>query len=118
MSAKTRSSCAEAPRAEAVSQAAATWLGLLREEAGDAEGARGFYAAAVAANPQAEPAWANWGILEGRAARWDESERLLRRVVELRPEGAKGWYDLSICLERQGRTEEAAEAAARAAALW
>ena len=81
-------------------------------------GAREFYAAAVEANPRAEPAWANWGILEGRAARWAESERLLRRVVELRPEGAKGWYDLSVCLERQGRTNEAAEAAARATALW
>ena len=100
------------------SAAAATWLGLLREKAGDADGAREFYAAAVAANPQAESAWANWGILEGRASRWIESERLLRRVVELRPEGAKGWYDLSICLERQGRTQEAAEAAARATALW
>ena len=100
------------------SATAATWLGLLREEAGDAAGAREFYAAAVEANPRAEPAWANWGILEGRAARWAESERLLRRVVELRPEGAKGWYDLSVCLERQGRTNEAAEAAARATALW
>lgn len=100
------------------SAAAATWLGLLREEAGDADGARAFYRAAVQANPQAEAAWVNWGIVEGRAENWAESERLLRRVVELRPEGAKGWYDLSVCLGRQGRADEAEAAAARATALW
>jgi hypothetical protein len=100
------------------SATAATWLGLLREEAGDTAGARAFYAAAVEANPQAGPAWANWGILEGKAQNWAESERLLRRVVELRPEQAKGWHDLSVCLAGQGRSEEAAAAAARAAALW
>lgn len=100
------------------SAAAATWLGLLREEAGDADGARAFYQAATEANPDAVLAWSNWGILEGRAENWPEAERLLRRVVELRPEGAKGWHDLSVCLAAQGRPEAAAEAAARAAALW
>lgn len=100
------------------SAVAATWLGLLREEAGDAAGAVEFYKAAVEANPQAEVAWGNWGILEGRRGNLAEAERLLRRVVELRPEGAKGWYDLSVCLKQMGRTEEAGEAAARAAALW
>ena len=97
------------------SAVAATWLGLLCEEAGDADGARKFYQAAVAANPQATAAWNNWGILEGKAENWAESERLLRRVVEIRPESGKGWRDLSVCLESQGRAEEAAEAAARAA---
>lgn len=99
------------------SAAAATWLGLLREEAGDAEGARAFYRAAVEANPRAASAWANWGMLEGKAENWSEAERLMRRVVEIRPESGKGWRDLSVCLEMQGRAEEAAEAAARAAAL-
>jgi hypothetical protein len=93
---------------------AATWLGLLREQAGDSDGARAFYAAAIAANPQADAAWANWGILEGKAENWPESERLLRRSVELRPEDVKGWYNLAVCLDQQGRKEEAA--AARAAA--
>ncbi|MGD9782220.1 MAG: tetratricopeptide repeat protein [Kiritimatiellia bacterium] len=97
------------------SAAAATWLGLLREGAGDAEGARAFYRAAVEANPQAASAWANWGMLEGKAGNWSASERLLRRVVEIRPESGKGWRDLSVCLERQGRAEEAAAAAAQAA---
>ena len=73
--------------------------------------------AAVAANPQADAAWIDWGVLEGRAENWAESERLLRHAVELRPQGAKGWQNLAVCLERQGRTEEAAQAAARAAAL-
>lgn len=99
------------------SATAATWLGLLRAEAGDLDGARSWYEAATAANPHATAAWINWGILEGRAGNWVESERLLRRAVELRPEGAKGWHNLAIFLERQGRLDEAAEAAARAAAL-
>ncbi len=99
------------------SATAATWLGLLRKEAGDADGAREFFKAAVAANPQADAAWIDWGVLEGRAENWAESERLLRHAVELRPQGAKGWQNLAVCLERQGRTEEAAQAAARAAAL-
>lgn len=99
------------------SATAATWLGLLREDAGDAEGASAFYRAAVAANPQASPAWINWGILEGKAGRWIESERRLRRAVDVQPRNAKGWQNLAICLEGQGRREEAAEATARAAAL-
>ena len=98
------------------SAAAATWLGLLREEAGDAEGARAFYRAATEANPRAAPAWINWGALEGRAGNAAEAERLLRRATEVRPEGAEGWHNLAACLERQGRPAEAAEAAARAAA--
>ena len=97
------------------SATAATWLGLLREEAGDPEGARALYAAAVEANPQADSAWVNWGILEGKAGRWEESERLLRRAVEVRPEGTMGWHNLAICLAGQGRAEEASAAAARAA---
>ena len=89
----------------------------MREEAGDAEGARAFYQAAVAANPQAVPAWINWGVLEGKGGRWEESERLLRRAVEIGPRNAKGWQNLAVCLRGQGRAEEAAVAAARAAEL-
>jgi hypothetical protein len=88
--------------------------GLLREEAGDAEGAAAFYQAAVEANPQAERRGGTGAFWKAGAGIWAESERLLRRVVEMRPEGAKGWHDLSVCLERQGRRTEAAEAAARA----
>ena len=99
------------------SATAATWLGLLREEAGDAEGARAFYQAAVAANPQAVPAWINWGVLEGKGGRWEESERLLRRAVEIGPRNATGWQNLAVCLRGQGRAAEAAVAAARAAEL-
>ncbi len=99
------------------SATAATWLGLLREAAGDPVGARQFYEAAVKVNPRADAAWVNWGILEGRAGAWAESERLLRRAIEVRPEGEKGWRNLAVCLERQGRTAEAQAAAERAAAL-
>jgi len=99
------------------SATAATWLGLLREEAGDAEAARGFYRRAVEANPHAVSAWINGGILEGKAGKWEESERWLRRAVAVQPEGARGWHNLAVCLEQQGRRDEASVAAARAKAL-
>ena len=99
------------------SATAATWLGLLRAEAGDADGARAFYQAAVEANPQAGKAWCNWGVLEGQAGNLVESERLLRQAVAVRPEGAEGWHNLAVCLEKQGRKTESAAAAARAAEL-
>jgi len=41
----------------------------------------------------------------------------LRRAVEIRPQAPLGWHNLAICLDRQGRTEEAAAAVARAAEL-
>lgn len=99
------------------SATAATWLGLLRAEAGDADGARAFYRAAVEANPQAGKAWCNWGVLEGQAGNLVESERLLRQAVAVRPEGADGWHNLAVCLEKQGRKAESAAAVARAAEL-
>ena len=89
----------------------------MREEAGDAAGAREFDRAATEANPHAVVAWINWGVLEGRAEAWAESERLLRRAVELHPGSAKGWSNLATCLEGQGRAAEAADAAARADSL-
>ncbi len=99
------------------SATAATWLGLLREEAGDVAGAREWYARAAAANPHDAAAWINRGILEGRAGNWGESEAWLRRAVEIRPESARGWHNLAVCLEGQGRAGEAAEAAERALRL-
>ena len=45
------------------------------------------------------------------------SLRILRQLVEARPDDARGWHNLAVCLEGQGRTAEAEEAAARAAAL-
>ncbi len=95
------------------SATAASWLGLLREEAGDPDAAREWYATGTAANPYSFAAWLNWGILEGRQGNWAESERLLRRAIDVRPENPRGWHNLAVCLERQGRVVEAAEAAAR-----
>lgn len=101
------------------SATAATWLGLLREDAADPAGARVWYQAAIAANPQAAPAWANWGMLEAKAGNLTTAEPLLRRVTELQPDNPKGWRDWATCLAQMGRAEEAAAAhrvaAARAA---
>jgi len=99
------------------SATAATWLGLLREEAGDPDGARAFYAAATEVNPQAVSAWITWGILEGREGQLSESERLLYRAVEAHPENPKGWSNLATCLRKQGRKAEAVEVEAQVHAL-
>ena len=96
------------------SAVAATWLGLLREEAGDAEGARAYYAEAMRLNPWEAPAWINAGALAGKGEDFAESERMLRRATEIRPGSAAAWQNLAACLERQGRTGEAAEALERA----
>ena len=96
------------------SATAATWLGLLREEAGDVDGARAWYGKAIAANSNDVSGWINWGILEGKSGNMAESERLLRRATELRPESEKAWLNLAASLELQGRMEEAAEAVGRA----
>lgn len=87
---------------------AATWLGLLREEAGDPAGAREWYARAVQTNPYEVAAWINWGVVEGRRGAWDESERLLRQAMAVRPESAQARANLAICLAGQGRHAEAA----------
>ncbi len=97
------------------SATAATWLGLLREDAADPAGAREWYQAATAANPQAAPAWANWGMLEAKAGNLTAAEPLLRRVTELQPDQAKGWRDWATCLEQMGRATEAAAARRMAA---
>ena len=39
------------------------------------------------------------------------------QTVAVRPEGADGWHNLAVCLEKQGRKAESAAAAARAAEL-
>lgn len=95
------------------SATAATWLGLLRDEAGDAEGAREFYQAATKANPYAVEAWINWGAEEARAGNWAEAERLWRHAVKIRPDKASGWSNLALCLEQLGRPDEAAQARER-----
>lgn len=64
---------------------AATWLGLLREEAGDAEGAEAFFRAATEANPQAAEGWANLGRLLGQRGECAEAVELLERAAELAP---------------------------------
>lgn len=99
------------------SATAATWLGLLREEAHDVAGARQFYQAAVEANPQAVEAWINWGALEARAGNCTAAEPLLQQAVQIRPDKVSGWHNLALCLEQLERPEEAAQAWARVTAL-
>ncbi|MDD2239753.1 MAG: tetratricopeptide repeat protein [Kiritimatiellae bacterium] len=87
---------------------AATWMGLLHDEAGDPVGAREWYARAVEANPYEVAAWINWGVLEGKRGQWAESERLLRQAMAVRPESASARANLATCLAGQGRFADAA----------
>lgn len=89
------------------SATAATWLGLLREEAGDPAEAREWYVRAVEANPYAVAAWINWGVVEGKRGAWAESERLLRQALAVRPESIQARANLVTCLDGQGRHTEA-----------
>lgn len=89
------------------SATAAVWLGLASEEADDAAAARQWYARAVEANPHQVSGRINWGILEGKAGAWEASERLLREAMEIAPENTKARHNLAVCLEQQGRFEEA-----------
>jgi protein O-mannosyl-transferase len=86
------------------SATAATWLGLLREEAGDAEGARALYAAAAAANPQAAPAWINWGIWPAGPEIWRSRSSCSGarwRCIPRGPRAGKTWRSAWRC--RVGR---------------
>ena len=69
---------------------------------------REWYARAVQTNPYEVAAWINWGVVEGRRGAWDESERLLRQAMAVRPESAQARANLAICLAGQGRHAEAA----------
>jgi hypothetical protein len=99
------------------SATAATWLGLLQEQAGNSEEALAFYQAAVKSNPQAAAAWINAGILEGKRGNAAESEWLLRRAIEVQPENANAWRNLAVCLAGQARALEARAAAQKAVDL-
>ena len=79
------------------SATAATWLGLLSEEKGDADGAATFYKAATEANPRAVHAWIDWGVLEGRRGNYAESERLLLTALEISPSNKTAAANLAHC---------------------
>lgn len=79
------------------SATAATWLGLLAEEQGDADAAATFYKAATEANPRALHAWIDWGVLEGRRGNYAESERLLLTALEISPSNKTAAANLAHC---------------------
>lgn len=79
------------------SATAATWLGLLAEEKGDADAAATFYKAATEANPRSVHAWIDWGVLEGRRGNLEESERLLLTALEISPSNTTATANLALC---------------------
>jgi len=64
------------------------------------------YSAAIFYDPQSPVAWSNLGALHTGMKREDEAESCLRRALELDDTYAKGRFNLSYLLLRQGRLEE------------
>lgn len=84
--------------------------GLARHRAGDIEGARAAYAAALEQAPDHPQAHRLLGVALGQGGRADEAERHLRRAVAAAPDDATGWDNLGLVLRNLGRGDEAAEA--------
>ncbi len=65
-----------------------------------------------------EPRFANaLGVAYSEAGRQDDAEKALRQALELDPELAKAWENLSLVALRRGRFAEARESAEKAIAL-
>lgn len=89
------------------SATAATWLGLLAADRGDADAAATFYKAATEANPRAVDAWIDWGVLEGRRGNLAESERLLLTALEIAPSNTAATANLALCRSLMSRQPSA-----------
>lgn len=104
-------------RVEPRSARAQAWLGLLAREQGDRETARTRLERAWELNSLEVTAPINLAILKGEEGDLAGAEQLLREAIARRPEKAEAWANLAVCLELQGRREEAGDAAEQARRL-
>ena len=90
-------------------------LGLAhcRRAAGRMEEAAGLIDELLARQPDYAPAWAERGKVELARDRPAEAEPWLRKALEREPREADTAFQLATCLQRLGRTREAAEWEAR-----
>jgi tetratricopeptide (TPR) repeat protein len=82
-------------------------LALDRHQAGEREEAERLYLEVLAADPREPTALYLYGLFSVEAGRMDAAERLLKDVVELRPDVADGHLALGDLHKRCGRQGEA-----------
>ncbi|HMO51841.1 MAG TPA: tetratricopeptide repeat protein [Kiritimatiellia bacterium] len=92
-------------RVEPDSARAHTWLGLLEKAEGNREAARTFFQRAETLNPHDVSAAVNLAVLAGEDGDLVEAERILRAVLDRRPDHAIARKNLELCLELQTRRE-------------
>jgi tetratricopeptide (TPR) repeat protein len=93
-------------------------LARIKRAGGAEEGveeARKLLAATLAKNPRHAQALSESGMLELDAGRNTEAEPLLREALKLNPTDRPTLYNLTVCLERLGKKQEARELTARLA---
>jgi Flp pilus assembly protein TadD len=89
---------------------AASSVGNLLAELGDAPAAIEAFRALVARSPNNAEAWFNLGFLLDQREDNVEAERCFRTAVELKPKLDRAWYGLGLVLIREGRLQEAVAA--------
>jgi superkiller protein 3 len=65
------------------------------------------YEHALGVNPDYVYAWNGLGMAQAAAGSHPEALAAFRRVVEIDPKGARGYYNLAVQLERMRRPAEA-----------
>jgi predicted Zn-dependent protease len=89
------------------------YLAHMRDQMGHSGEAEQILAAVLARQPNYGPALAEQGKLALRAGRSVEAEKLLRQAIAQDPGDIQSHYQLVLCLEKNGKSEEARQAQAR-----
>lgn len=85
-------------------------LGVFASRQGTSEAAAGYFARALAADPNDADIYFNLGLHHLRREEWDEAARALEKCVELNPGDTEAHFLHAHALERLGRTQEAERA--------
>lgn len=88
-------------------------LALIYDRQGDCDRASEEYARALAAAPRDADLWNDFGYFEYERQRLAESERALRRALEIAPDHPRATINLGLVFAEQGRYQEALELHAR-----
>jgi len=84
-----------------------TWLGLELKKQGRFEEAFQYFVKADQLNPNDVSALVNIAILYGQNEMLNQAEAALREAIRRRPNKADAHWNLAVCLQLQGRREEA-----------
>jgi len=88
-------------------------LARAQDRLGHTEEAEELVEAVLARQPRFPPALAERGKLALRAGRAEEAEKWLRQAVDLEPGDFQAHYQLALCLDRNGKSDEAQKVQAR-----